>query len=534
MNKQETADLVLMNGVIFTSRDDVPVVQALAIKQGKIIETGSDERMEKHISSETKKIDLEGKFACPGFNDAHIHFMGGGLYAKRLNLEKCASPGEIAQKVKEKALQLKKGEWILGRGWDQTSFPDKQWPTKDILDSVSPENPVFLRRVDGHVAWMNSFALKLAGIDRRTKSPEGGEIAKDAITGEPTGILKESAADLVYDLIPKPSKSDIREAIEYALNEAKKYGITSIQDNSDAQALAVYEELAKEGKLTVRVSEWLDYKDDLSECRELKKKYSSSDGMIRFFTLKGYVDGTLGSRTAAMIEPYTDEPSMKGLLQMPEEKLKALVKRGHEEGFQIALHAIGDCAVREALDSFEALGVNGRRARNRVEHAQIINATDLPRFKSLNVIASMQAIHCISDKKWAEERIGKERSKGAYAWKSILSSGAKLCFGTDWPVESMNPLLGLYAAVTRASLSEAPQDGWIPEQRITMEDALKCYSTGSAYAEYAEHYKGTLEKGKVADIVILSKDLLKINPQEILNTEVTMTIFNGNVVYEKK
>ncbi len=554
MSRTEVADLVLYNGVIFTSQDDISIIQALAVKGGKILDVGSDDQMARYISSGTKIIDLQGRFACPGFNDAHLHFMGGGIYAKRLNFQEYRSPEEVAALVKKKAQEAREGEWILGRGWDQTVFPGKKWPTKELLDQAAPDYPVFLRRVDGHIAWANSRALRIAGITRETKNPEGGEILKDPRTGEPTGILKETAADLVYDLIPKPSKAQIREAVEYSLDEAKRYGVTSIQDNSVPEVLEVYEELEKEGRLTVRVSEWLDFQDDLTLYKALKEKYSSPEGLIRFFTLKGYVDGTLGSRTAAMLEPYSDDPSTSGLLQMEDDKLKERVRKGHEAGFTIALHAIGDRAVRAALDSFEALsreariGRDGskrgrsRAVRNRVEHAQVIASDDLPRFSQLGVIASMQPVHCGSDMKWAEERIGQARSKGAYAWKSILSSGARICFGTDWPVESMNPMLGLSSAVTRMSPDELDeskdenriQGGWIPQERISIREALKCYTSGSAYAEYAENYKGTLKKGKCADIVVLSKNLLEIEPRQIPTTEVVMTIFNGRIIYEKK
>lgn len=554
MDRREVADLVIFNGIIFTSQDNTPIVQAIAIKDGKILDIGSDDQMARYISQGTKKIDLLGRFACPGFNDSHLHFVGGGIYAKRLKLQECGCPEEVAALVEEKAKKAGEGEWILGRGWDQTVFPGKTWPTKELLDRAAPNNPVFLRRVDGHIAWVNSRALHIAGITGETKDPEGGEILKNPRTGEPTGILKETAADLVYDLIPKPSQAQIREAIEYSLDEAKRFGITSIQDNSVPEVLEVYEELEKEGRLTVRVSEWLDIQDDLTLHRELKEKYSSPEGLIRFFTLKGYVDGTLGSRTAAMLEPYSDDPSTSGFLQMNEEKLKERVRKGHAAGFSIALHAIGDRAVREALDSFEALdpgagmrengpkrGMNGT-TRNRVEHAQVIAPEDLPRFKQLGVIASMQPVHCSADMKWAEERIGKERSQGAYAWKSILTSGARLCFGTDWPVESMNPLLGLSAAVTRMSPDELdeskdkerPLGGWMPLEKISIEEALKCYTAGSAYAEYAENYKGTLEKGKCADIAVLSENLLEGEPWKISAAEVVMTIFNGKVIYEKK
>ncbi|MEW5807122.1 MAG: amidohydrolase [Acidobacteriota bacterium] len=531
MEKRESADLILMNGIIFTSGDDVPLVQAVAIKDGKILDAGTDLEMSKYLSPETKKIDLKGNFACPGFNDSHIHFLGGGLYAKRLDLYDCMTPEEVAGRVKEKVSRSDRGKWILGKGWDHTRFPGKKWPSKELLDSVSPENPVFLRRVDGHIAWVNSCALKIAGISRETPDPEGGEIVRNEM-GEPTGILKESSADLVFNLLPKPSRKEIREAIEHSLAEARRFGITSIQDNSEPEVLEAYRELESEGKLTLRVSEWLELKEDLSEFMTLKERFPRPGGLIRFFTLKGYVDGTLGSRTAAMIKPYSDDPSAKGLLQISPDRLESLVRNANEKGFQVALHAIGDLAVRIALNSFEALGEKGKEARNRAEHVQIIDEDDLPRFRSLGVIASMQPIHCVSDMRWAEERAGKERCRGAYAWKSILGSGANLAFGTDWPVESMNPMLGLHAAVTRMNSRGEPGGGWVPEQKITMEDAIRCYTAGSAYAEFAENEKGTIEKGKCADIVVLSKNLLEIAPPEILQTKVLYNIFNGKIVHD--
>lgn len=533
MNKKNYAEMALVNGIIFTSRDDKPIVDAVAIKKGKILEAGSSQEIEKYISSGTEVIDLERRFACPGFNDAHLHFMGGGLYASRLSLRGARSSEEVAAKVQEKARALKKGEWILGRGWDHTLFQGKKWPTKEVLDKVASENPVFLRRVDGHIAWVNSVALNLAGINRKTADPIGGEIVKDIETGEPTGILKESAADLVYDLIPEPSKTEVRKAIEYALEEAKRFGVTSVQDNSEQIVLEVYEELEKEGKLTVRVSEWLQWKEDLSDYKVLKDKFSDPNGLIRFFTLKGFIDGTLGSRTAAMIEPYSDEPSTKGLLQMSEEKLKNLIENAHANGFTIAVHAIGDLAVRIALDSLEWGEDKKRETRDRIEHVQIVHQADFQRFRKSGIIASMQPIHCISDMRWTEKRIGKERSRGAYAWKSILTSGAVLVFGTDWPVESMNPILGLYACVTRRSLGGGAQETWNPEERISMEEAIKCYTKWPAYAEFEESRKGTLEKGKYADIVVLSKNILRIDPSELPLTEVIYTIFNGEIIYKK-
>lgn len=534
MGKTNKADMVLINGAIFTSRDDVPMVEALAIRQGRIIETGSNGEIEKYISQQTEVLDLQGGFACPGFNDAHIHFMSGGLYARRLILQGTRSPEEVAEKVRERTLLIEKGEWILGRGWDHTVFKEKEWPSKEILDQAAPDNPVFLRRVDGHVAWVNSAALNRAGINKETQNPEGGEIVKNKRTGETTGILKESAADLVYDLIPPPTKKKVSEAIEYALEEAKKFGITSVQDNSKAVALEVYEELEKRGMLTIRVSEWLALEGDLSEFKSLKDKFSDPHGQIRFFTLKGYVDGSLGSRTAALMEPYKDQPSTSGLLQMSQGKLSALVEEAHAAGFTVALHAIGDRAVRFAMDAFISSAEGSEKKRDRIEHLQIIQQEDLPRFKESGIIASMQPVHCISDMRWAEKRVGEARCRTAYAWKSLISTGSVLAFGTDWPVESMNPMLGIYAAVTRMDLNGEPKEGWFPEEKLTMEDALKCYTKWPAYAEFQEDFKGTLEKGKYADIVVLSKNLFEEDPSEIPSTEVIATIFNGEIIYRKE
>jgi predicted amidohydrolase YtcJ len=501
MERTNDADMVLTNGTIFTSRDDLPMVEALAIKRGKILEAGSTEEIQKFISTQTKVLDLQGRFTCPGFNDAHIHFMSGGLYAKRLILQGTRSPEEVAERVQEKTAALHKGDWILGRGWDHTVFSRKKWPSKEILDRAAPE---------------------------------GGAMIKDSRTGEPTGILKESAADLVYDLIPGPTKKKAREAIEYALQEAKRFGITSIQDNSKVIALDVYEELVREGKLTVRVSEWLELKEDLSEYKSLKEKYSDPDGLIRFFTLKGYVDGSLGSRTAAMMEPYSDQPSASGLLQMSQENLNKLVKNAHSNDFTVALHAIGDLAVRIALNALEEDADNRKKKRDRVEHVQIIHSEDLTRFESSGITASMQPIHCSSDMRWAGKRVGEERSLGAYAWKSLINIGAPLAFGTDWPVEQMNPMLGLYAAVTRKDFNGEPESGWIPKEKLTVEEAIKCYTKWPAYAEFQEDRKGTIERGKYADIVVLSRNLLEIDPADIPSVEVVMTIFNGEVIYEKE
>ena len=532
--KKPKADLVLKNGNFFTVNKLRPKVEAIAIRGNRILATGKDEEIDRFIGENTRIIDLNGMFGCPGFNDAHLHFLSGGMSKMEVDLTGVKSIREIQKRVIKKLRSLPPGSWLTGRGWDQSLFPDKKWPTKKILDSIAPDVPIFLRRVCGHVALVNTKALHIAGINAGTPNPPAGEIVKDPVTGKPTGILKEEAMNLVSQYIPPPSKETIEKAVEIALEEARKFGVTSVQDNTSADMLDVYQKLLNKGKLTCRVSEWPPLQEDLKRYKKLKQKYNGN--MIHFGLLKGFSDGSMGSRTAAFFQPYFDDPTTRGIFQMTQDELNNLVLCADKEGFQIGIHAIGDAANRMVLDAYSlARKINGvRDSRHRIEHAQVLTKEDIPRFKELGVIASMQPTHCIEDLRWAETRIGLERCRYAYAWKSLKKQGAVLAFGTDWPVVSLNPMEGLYAAVTRRDTSGYPRKGWFPQERLTIQEAIEAYTLGSAYAEFREKEKGSLVPGKLADIVILDHNLLEIPSEEILKTRVLYTIMNGKIVYERK
>jgi predicted amidohydrolase YtcJ len=554
--------LILTNGRIFTADARGTIAEAIAVDNDRIVATGtSREIAARYLSART--INLGGKLVTPGFNDAHLHFLGGGLSLLRVELNGAATVEEAKRRIAAKVRELPAGSWITGRGWDHTLWGGR-WPTRQDLDAVAPDNPVFVQRVDGHVSWANTLALRKAGVTRDTPVPSGGEILKDE-RGEPTGILKETAAELVARVVPEPSRAEQLRGLERAFAEARRYGITSIQDNSGYETTKIYREFLKENKLTVRVAEWQNFEDTIEELMRQRREFQSfkdNPQYLRLTALKGYVDGTLGSRTAAMLAPFADDPSNSGIpRRTPEELTKMIVERD-QAGFQIALHAIGDRANRMALDGFKeaaskphdigvALQVDSSfsrkeieelkretreeyaRRRHRVEHAQVVAPSDFARFRDLGVIASMQPSHAISDKRWAESRLGEYRVQGAYAWHMMRSFKVHVPFGTDWPVEPINPYLGLYAAVTRQSTEGEPVGGWWPQERLTMADAIRCYTTESAYASFEEKEKGQLTAGMLADMAVHSRDLLLINPAEILQTETVMTILGGKVVYER-
>jgi hypothetical protein len=535
---RKRVSLVLFNGKVFTADERGTVAEAIAVDGERIVAVGSTREIKSRYQG-AREIDLGGKLVTPGFNDAHIHFAGGGLSLLRVVLNDSRTLEEAKQRIAAKIKELPAGSWVLGRGWDHTLWGG-EWPTRADLDQVAPNNPVFVQRVDGHVSWANSLALQKAGITRETKAPEGGEILFDS-KGEPTGILKETAAQLISKVVPDPTREEGVRAIERALEEARRYGITSIQDNSPFEVTALYRELLKQGKLTVRVAEWQNFEDPIDMLKKQRTEFASfkDDPLrIRLTALKGYVDGTLGSRTAAMLAPFADDPKNSGIpRRSPEDLTKMIVERANE-GFQIALHAIGDRANRMALDGFaKALehksSVKSPATRHRVEHAQVVAPSDFSRFRDLGVIASMQPSHAISDKRWAQDRLGEYRVQGAYAWHMMQSFGVHVPFGTDWPVEPINPYLGLYAAVTRQSTEGDPPGGWWPQERLTIAGAIRCYTAESAYASYEETDKGQIVAGMLADFAIHSKDLLTIKAEEILKTETVMTILGGKVIYEK-
>jgi hypothetical protein len=539
-SKKEKADLVIINGKVLTIDKDNPYAEAIAVSGERIIAVGASEKIKKYVEKgKTEIIDARGRLVIPGFNDAHVHF--GPLDPDYIELRYTIDPSVITEKVKEQVARSKPGELIKGGHWEHEMFIGRKWPSKELIDKVSPDNPVVLSRADGHSVLVNSYVLKKSGITRDTKNPFGGEIQKDPATGEPTGILKENAENLIRTGAVKADRSPEEEAVRthkgylLALKEAREYGVTSIQIPGDAD-FSAYEKLQAEGNLTSRIDIGKSLTGDTSvllQYKELKKKYPSEGNWIRFGYLKAFIDGTIGSGTALMFEPFTDNPESSGLAMMPYEKFEETVITADKMGFQIGVHSIGDKGNNWTLNAYEkAIKVNGRRdSRHRDEHTQTLQLSDIPRFAELGVIPSMQPTHCITDKRFYEKRIGTERSKGAHAWRSLINSGAMLAFGTDYQVEPLNPMEGLYAAVTRKDRLGEEGDGWFPEQKLTMEEAIKYYTLGSAYAQFMDDRKGVIKPGYLADIVIVDKDLLTIPEDQIMKTKVDYTIVGGEIVY---
>lgn len=532
----EFADLVLLNGNIYTVNPQQPRVEAVAIRGEYIVAAGSSAEVRQWAGPHTRVIDLGGKFVMPGFNDAHIHLANGGAAKLSVDLTGAASLEELQERIRARLGDYQPGEWITGRGWDHTLWDPPRFPTRADLDAVSREHPMIFTRVDGHVAVANSLALQVAGITRETPNPAGGEIQRDSLTGEPTGLLKESAMGLVTRAVPDRTPAQRRRGIELALEEAARLGVTSLQDNSAWEDFLVYKELRQEGKLTARITEWLPFGAPLEQLMQMRREGGVRDPWLKTGALKGITDGTLGSRTAAMLEPYADDRSTRGILRIPPDDLRRMVMERDAAGFQIALHAIGDSANRAALDAFEAARRhNGRYdSRHRIEHAQVVAPQDFARFASLGVIASMQPVHESTDMRWAEQRLGPERSRGAYAWRTMLRHGVRLAFGTDYPVEPLDPRRGLYACITRELPEGGPAGGWIPEEKISLEECIEAYTLGSAYAEFEELNKGQIVAGKYADLVVFAADLTRVPPRVLLTTPAVMTIVGGRIVYEKQ
>ncbi len=537
---KDTADLVIINGKVLTIDKNNHRAQAIAVKGEKIIAVGTTSEISKMIQKgSTKVIDADGRLVIPGFNDAHVHF--GSLDPDYIELRYTIDPSIITEKVRKQVEKSKPGELIKGGHWEHEMFTDKKWPTKELLDKVSPDNPVMLSRADGHSVLVNSYVLRASGITKNTPNPFGGEIQKDPVTGEPTGIIKENAESLIKTgeiKVKRTAEEDsarLWDGYRLALKEAREDGVTSVQIPGSADFDA-YAKLKKDGELTCRVDIGEFLTTDtvlLKKYIELGKQYPRDGNWIRFGYLKAFMDGTIGSGTALMFEPFTDNPSTSGMAMIPYEDMERMVIVADKMGFQVGIHAIGDKANYWVLNAYEkAIGVNGKRdSRHRVEHAQNLQSSDIPRFAQLGVIPSMQPTHCISDKKFCEKRIGTERAKGAYAWKSLADAGAKLAFGTDYQVEPLNPMEGLYAAVTRKDRLGEEGEGWHPEQKISMEDAIRFYTLGSAYAQFMDERKGMIKPGYLADIVITDKDLLTIPDIEIMKTKVDYTIVGGKIVF---
>ncbi|MCP2597893.1 amidohydrolase, partial [Candidatus Aminicenantes bacterium AC-335-L06] len=494
--------------------------------------------VEKLIGVQTKVIDLTGKTVVPGFIDAHIHFLGLGNTKRILNLVGTTSKEEIVKLVKNRILKEGEGKWILGRGWDQNDWPIKEFPTRWDLDSVSPKNPVVLRRIDGHALWVNSLVLKKAGITKQTPDPKGGKILRDPETGKPTGVLIDEAMSLVKKIMPSPTYEEKKEMAILASKECSSLGLTTVHDAGvDLETIKIYKELINENKLTVRLYVMLGWPGDaIDEYFKKGPEIGYGNNFLTVRSIKMFSDGALGSRGAALFEPYNDDPTNTGLITFDPDEALEVMKKALKKGFQVCVHAIGDRANRLTLDLFEKAFKTVSQTKNhrfRIEHAQVLTEEDIPRFAKLNVIPSMQPTHATSDMYWAVDRLGSERAKYAYAWKSLINTGVRIAGGSDAPVENANPLWGIYAACTRQDHKGWPKGGWYPEQRVTRYEALKMFTIDAAYAGFEEKIKGSIEEGKLADIVILSKNLLSIPAKEILNTHVEMTIVGGKIVYQK-
>jgi predicted amidohydrolase YtcJ len=537
----QKADMVILNGKVLTIDENNPYAEAIAIKGEFIIAVGTTKSVSRMIEEgATEVIDAGGRLVIPGFNDAHAHF--GPVNPDYVELRYITDPNIITGKVRRQVEKSKPGELIRGGHWEHEMFTTKEWPTKELIDAVSPNNPVALSRTDGHSVLVNSYIIKNSGITKNTPDPFGGEIMRDPVTGEPNGIFKENAMDLLkygavrVERTPEEEAERTLTGYHLALQQARELGITSIQIPGNA-SWEMYEKLKADGKLTARLDIGAVLTDDvgrLTRYRELADKYPQEGNWLRFGYLKEFMDGTLGSTTAMFFEPYDDEPDKDGLAMVPYEVMEKRILTADSMGFQIGIHAIGPKANNWILNMCEkAIEKNGRRdSRHRLEHAQILIESDIPRFAELGVIPSMQPTHCITDKRFIVKRIGEERSRWSYTWRSLLNAGAVLAFGTDYSVEPLNPMEGLYAAVTRKDRMGEEGDGWIPEEKLTMEEAIKFYTWGAAYSQFMEDRKGILKPGYLADIAITDRDLLTIPEEEIMKTRVVYTVTGGKVVYK--
>jgi predicted amidohydrolase YtcJ len=531
----QTMKIAYINGKVYTVNENQPIAQAVVVENNKIVFVGSDEEAKKLIDASAEVIDLNGKLMLPGFIDNHVHFITGGFYLLGIDLRPANSTSEFKQILKEYSNKFP-GKWITGGYWDHEKWEVNDLPTKEMIDEVVSDQPVFVDRLDGHMGVANSYALKLAGITKDTESPDGGLIVKDPKTGEPTGVLKDNAMYLISKHIPEPNAEENYEALLAALEEAKKLGITSVQDITYGDALNAFQRAKDEGKLTCRIfTRWpiSDYKDHIE--KNIRAGYG--DDLIRMGSLKAFADGSLGSSTAWFFDSYDQDTMTTGLAMdiITDGSMEKWCMDADRHGLQLSVHAIGDKANSYMLDLYEKISKENPEwdRRFRIEHAQHVRFEDIPRFAEIGVIASVQPYHCIDDGVWAEKRIGPDRIKYTYPFKSFLDSGVKVCFGTDWYVAPLNPLQGLYAAVTRRTLDDKNPDGWIPEQKISIEDAIKCYTINSAYASFEENIKGSIEVGKLADLIVLSDDILTIDPVKIKDAKVEMTIFDGKIIYKK-
>src|SRR5258707_9589503 len=526
-----SATLIVTNAAVYTVDKQKPKAEAVAVIGDRIVAVGSRADIDLWRGPQTKVIDAGGKLLLPGFNDAHVHFIQGGAQLVQVDLVDAATPEEFAKRIAAQGKKTPKGERILGGRWDETKWPKPELPTKDLVDPVTGEIPMFVERYDGHEALANSVAMKLAGVDAKIPDVPGGVIMRDA-SGTPTGVFKDGAMPLIYKAIPPMTQEQRLRAARGSLKHAASLCVTSVQHmNPEFADVAAYSELAEKGELTTRiyaVPMETDWRDQAKV--GIRRAWGSS--YLRLGAVKGYADGSLGSRTAYMFEPFADDPGNRGLLSNemhPPSAMRDRLMQADAAGLQVRIHAIGDRGISMTLDIFSDIekehGYHDQRFT--IEHAQHMAEKDFERFAALHVIASMQPYHAIDDGRWAEKRLGHQRARYSYAWRSFLNHGVTLAFGTDWPVAPLNPMLGLYAAVTRATPDGKNPDGWIPEEKITLSEAVEAYTMGSAFGEFQEKEKGSITPRKLADMVILSDNIFYLKPEAMRNVKVETTIVGG-------
>jgi len=532
MTTNQPLTIAIVNGVVWTGEADDPLAEAVALSGDRIAAVGSTSEIRARISPQTRVIDARGGMVVPGFIDSHVHFLAGGLNLTSVRLRDAHSPAEFISRIKAFAATVAPGRWITGGEWDHQNWGG-ELPQRSWIDSVTPDNPVWISRLDGHMALANTAALRAAKVPMSGGDVAGGTIVRDA-SGKPSGIFKDNAQDLIDRAVPDPAPAELDRALDAAMTYANANGVTSVDHMGTWADLAVFERAHRAGTLRTRIyaavplSTWAQLRDTVAA-------RGRGDSWLRIGGLKGFVDGSLGSHTAAMLQPFTDAPNDTGLLVNTPENLYSWTSSADKAHLHVIVHAIGDRAINLQLNIFERVErENGPRDRRfRIEHAQHIAPADISRFAQLQVIPSMQPYHAIDDGRWAEKVIGPERAKTTYAFRSLRDTRARLAFGSDWPVAPATPLEGIYAAVTRRTLDDKHPDGWIPEQKITVEDALRAYTTGGAYASFEENEKGSLAASRLADLVIIDRDLTKISPETIRDAKVEYTIVGGRIVYDR-
>src|SRR5262245_57815530 len=533
-----SATLIITTAVVYTVDKQHPKAEAVAVIGDRIVAVGSRGDIDLWRGPQTKVIDAGGKLLLPGFNDAHLHFIQGGAQLDQVQLTDVTTPEEFAKHIAAQVKKTPKGEWILGGRWDETKWPKSELPTKDLVDRVTGDTPIFVERYDGHEALANSAAMKLAGIDAKTADVAGGVIVRDA-SGNPTGVFKDAAMPLIYKAIPPMTHEQRIRATRDAMKHAASVGVTSVQHmNPEFADVAAYSELAEKGELITRIYA-VPMETDWRDQAKVGIRRAWGSDYLRLGAVKGYADGSLGSRTAYMFDPFSDDPGNRGLLSdemHPPSAMRDRLMQADAAGLQLRVHAIGDRAISMILDIFTDIerehGYHDQRFA--IEHAQHMAQKDFERFAKLHVIASMQPYHAIDDGRWAEARLGHERARYSYAWRSFLDHRVTLAFGTDWPVAPLDPIQGLYAAVTRATLDGKNSGGWIPKEKITLPEAVEAYTMGAAFAEFQEREKGSITPGKLADMVILSDNIFDLKPESIRNVKVKTTIMGGKFVYGER